>query len=64
MSLAVLLRSSLFALFQLLITPLFAVVALLTFPFAPLTRYRIITCWSRLMIDAASSLCGRRWPSR
>lgn len=61
MSLAVLLRSSLFALFQLLITPLFAVVALLTFPFAPLTRYRIITCWSRLMIDAASSLCGIRY---
>lgn len=61
MSLAVWLRSSLFAVFQILVTPLFAIIALLTFPFAPLTRYRIITCWSRLMVAAAASICGIRY---
>lgn len=57
----VLLRSSLFALFQLLVTPIFAIIALLTFPFAPLTRYRVITCWSRLMVAAAAAICGIRY---
>ncbi len=38
----VVLRSTLFALFLLVITPPYALVALLTFPFAPLTRYRVI----------------------
>lgn len=51
-------RSCLFALFQTVITPLFAVISLFTFPFRPLVRYRIITTWSRLMVDAARILCG------
>lgn len=55
------LRSTLFALFQIVITPPFAVVALLTFPFPPLTRYRIITVWARLIIAAARSICGIRY---
>ncbi|MGQ0525880.1 MAG: lysophospholipid acyltransferase family protein [Betaproteobacteria bacterium] len=61
MKASVVLRSSLYALFQFLVTPFFAVIALLTFPFPPLTRYRIITQWSRLMVAAATGICGIRY---
>jgi 1-acyl-sn-glycerol-3-phosphate acyltransferase len=61
MSGGVLFRSSLFALFQLLITPLFSGVALLTFPFAPLTRYRVISHWARWNLAAARVICGIRY---
>jgi len=61
MTSGVVLRSLLFALFQILITPVFAVIALLTFPFAPLSRYRVITAWSRLMVLGASAICGIRY---
>jgi 1-acyl-sn-glycerol-3-phosphate acyltransferase len=61
MSAGVVLRSTTFALFQILVTPVFAIIALLTFPFAALTRYRIITCWSRLTIAAARTICGIRY---
>lgn len=57
----VVLRSSLFALFQLVITPPYALVALLTFPFTPFTRYRVISGWARLMIAAAEAVCGIRY---
>lgn len=56
-----LLRSTLFAVFQVVITPVFAVIALLTFPFSRLTRYRIITTWSRLIVAAAEVICGVRY---
>ena len=55
------LRSCLFAAFQILITPPFAVIALLTFPFGPFTRYRIITCWTRLILWATAAICGIRY---
>ena len=58
---SVVVRSCLFAAFQILITPPFAIVALLTFPLPALTRYRIITTWSRLIILAAEYLCGIRY---
>lgn len=45
-----LLRSSLFALALLLVTPPYALLALATFPLPALTRYRIISGWSRLII--------------
>jgi 1-acyl-sn-glycerol-3-phosphate acyltransferase len=61
MKASIVLRSSLYALFQSLVTPFFAVIALLTFPFPPLTRYRIITQWSRLMVSAAACICGIRY---
>jgi 1-acyl-sn-glycerol-3-phosphate acyltransferase len=54
-------RSCLFALFQIVITPLFAVISLFTFPFRPLVRYRIITTWSRLMVEAARVRCGMHY---
>jgi 1-acyl-sn-glycerol-3-phosphate acyltransferase len=61
MTLGVVLRSSLFALFQLAITPPYALVALLTFPFTPPTRYRVISGWARLLVAAAERICGIRY---
>ena len=56
-----LLRSSLFALALVLVTPPYAVLTLLTFPLPPLTRNRIISGWSHLMVWLARVLCGIRW---
>lgn len=58
---SVVLRSCLFAAVQLLITPPFALVALLTFPLAAITRYRVISLWSRLVVLAAEVICGIRY---
>ena len=55
------LRSVIFALALLVITPAYALIALATFPLPRLTRYRIITCWSRLIITAAGGICGIRY---
>lgn len=55
------LRSTLFALFLTLITPVFAVIALLTFPLPPLTRYRIISLWTHSVMWAARVICGIRY---
>lgn len=57
----ILLRSTLFALVQSLATIVFSFVALLTFPFGPFTRYRIITLWNRLVVSAARAICGIRF---
>lgn len=57
----IVLRSLLFALVQAVVTPVFAVIALCTFPFNPFTRYRIITVWSRLIIASARTICGIRY---
>lgn len=54
-------RSTLFAAFLTLITPVFAFLALLTFPLPPLMRYRIITQWTRLVMWAAETICGIRY---
>ena len=59
--LQVAIRSSLFAAFQIVITPVFAVIALLTFPLPPLTRYRIISKWTRCVMWAARIICGIRY---
>ncbi|HUO43989.1 MAG TPA: lysophospholipid acyltransferase family protein [Burkholderiales bacterium] len=58
---SVVVRSCLFAAVQILITPPFAIVALLTFPLPPFTRYRVITTWSRLIVAAAEKICGVRY---
>ncbi|MBM3373873.1 MAG: 1-acyl-sn-glycerol-3-phosphate acyltransferase [Betaproteobacteria bacterium] len=55
------LRSTLFAAVLVIITPLFAAIALLTFALPALTRYRIITVWSRCVVWAARVLCGIRY---
>jgi 1-acyl-sn-glycerol-3-phosphate acyltransferase len=55
---SVFLRSCLFIAFQIIITPPYAIVALLTFPFGPFTRYRIISTWTRLVLWAVRVICG------
>jgi len=55
------LRSAAFALVQLVVTPVWAIVSLLTFPFSALTRYRIISAWSRFMVWTAARVCGIRY---
>ncbi|HTS53209.1 MAG TPA: lysophospholipid acyltransferase family protein [Burkholderiales bacterium] len=57
----VVLRSSLFLLTQAALTVAWSVVSLLTFPFRPFTRYRIITLWSRLVVWLARVICGVRY---
>lgn len=61
MRLGVVLRSSLLALFQLVMTPPYALIALATFPLGPFTRYRIISLWARMMVAAAETICGIRY---
>jgi 1-acyl-sn-glycerol-3-phosphate acyltransferase len=56
-----LLRSSLFALALILITPPYALVALATFPLPPMARYRIISGWSRSVIFLAKAILGIVW---
>lgn len=55
------LRSSLFAALLTLITPVFAVIAILTFPLPALIRYRIITVWTRWAMWGARVICGIRY---
>lgn len=54
------LRSLIFLLLQLLLTPIFSTLALLTFPFPPLTRYRLISSYARTMIVVLRWVCGIR----
>lgn len=56
-----LLRSALFALALVVVTPPYALIALATFPLPRLARYRIISGWSRLVVRLARALCGIRW---
>lgn len=57
MNAGVVLRSCLFAAVQIVITPPYALLSLLTFPFGPFTRYRIITSWTRVILFALRHLC-------
>jgi len=56
-----LLRSGLFALALLAVTPPYAIVALATLPLPRLVRYRIISGWSRLVVLLARAILGIRW---
>jgi 1-acyl-sn-glycerol-3-phosphate acyltransferase len=58
---SVLLRSCLFAAFQIVTTPPFSVISLLTFPFGPFTRYRIIRYWALVNLWAVAHICGIRF---
>lgn len=55
---SVFLRSLAFFVLQTALTVIFACISLLTFPFDALTRYRVITTWSRLVVALARGLCG------
>jgi len=55
------LRSALFALGLLVTTPIYSVIALATFPLHPVTRYRIISGWSVIMLFWLKVTCGIRY---
>lgn len=55
-----LLRSSLFALALILITPPYALLALASFPLPRMLRYRIISGWSRLAVFLSRVILGIR----
>ncbi|HEY0269182.1 MAG TPA: lysophospholipid acyltransferase family protein [Methyloradius sp.] len=52
------LRSFLFMLGMWLVTPVYAVIAMLTFPLPPVRRYKIISGWSRIMLWWLGVTCG------
>ena len=54
------LRSLAFALFQLVVTPLYAIAVVLLFWLPPVARYRFITGWCAIMLHGARALCGIR----
>jgi 1-acyl-sn-glycerol-3-phosphate acyltransferase len=54
------LRSLLFALFQLVVTPPYALAVLSLFWLPPLPRYRFITYWCRANLWGARVICGIR----
>lgn len=58
---SVFIRSTLFALFEVLVTPPFALLALFCAPLPPAIRYRVITAWSRLIVVGAEKICGIRY---
>ena len=58
---AALLRSIVYEILRFAITVVFALISLFTFSFRPLTRYRIITVWSHLVIGLAWAVCGVRY---
>jgi 1-acyl-sn-glycerol-3-phosphate acyltransferase len=55
------LRSAIFALALLVITPPYALVSLASFPLPRLSRYRIIAGWSHLVVFLARAILGIRW---
>jgi 1-acyl-sn-glycerol-3-phosphate acyltransferase len=56
--LGVLLRSTVFFLTALCITPPYALLAWLVWPLPARMRYRIVTSWSHLIVALARSICG------
>ena len=55
------LRSSAFAVALLLVTPPYALIALLTAPLPRMLRYRIISGWSRLVVVLSRLVLGIDW---
>ena len=55
------LRSTLYLLLQIIITPPYALVVLATYPLSPLNRYRVISGWSHIMLFLARFICGVRY---
>jgi 1-acyl-sn-glycerol-3-phosphate acyltransferase len=54
-------RSVLFAIALVLVTPPYALLALLTFPLPRMARYRVISGWSRLVVHLARLILGIEW---
>lgn len=58
---AVALRSTLFFLAALVVTPAYALLAWLVWPLPAKLRYRLVTSWSHLIVALARSVCGIRY---
>ncbi len=56
-----LLRSTFFAIVQTFLTIVFSMLALLTFPIKPFSRYRIIFLWNHIVVRMARVICGIRY---
>ena len=54
-------RSLLFALYQLLVTPPYALLVLACFWMPPKPRYRVVIGWCWLILQGARLICGIRW---
>jgi 1-acyl-sn-glycerol-3-phosphate acyltransferase len=63
-ALAVVLRSTVFAMLVVLITPPYALAAWLVWPLPALLRYRIVTSWSHVVVGLARVVCGIRYRLR
>ncbi|MHB1678285.1 MAG: lysophospholipid acyltransferase family protein [Sulfuriferula sp.] len=57
----IVLRSVVFLVLQSLLTVIFALLALLVFPFPVFFRYRVITGWNRIVVWLARWVCGIRY---
>lgn len=57
-------RSLVLFLLQLVITPVFTLIAIFSFPFHPVTRYRLISGWALCMMWLLRVLCGIRMEVR
>ncbi len=57
----VVLRSALYTLLQIIITPLYFLVIFASFPLSPLSRYRITSGWAHLMLFLLRVICGIRY---
>ncbi|TCV84704.1 lysophospholipid acyltransferase family protein [Sulfurirhabdus autotrophica] len=55
------LRSLIYALCVFVITPVYSIISILTFPFHPITRYRIISYWARLNLFLVRVICGLKY---
>ena len=60
-SASVFVRSTLFMLAALCITPPYALLAWVVWPLPARVRYRIVTSWSHIMIAMARAICGIRY---
>ncbi|MBA0903111.1 MAG: 1-acyl-sn-glycerol-3-phosphate acyltransferase [Candidatus Nitrotoga sp.] len=60
----VFIRSLIFSLLQAVITPVYTLIAILTFPLHPITRYRIISGWALTMLWLLRVVCGIRMEVR
>lgn len=58
---ATVLRSGLYLLLQVIITPPYAIVVLASFPLRPLARYRVISYWAKIMVWLARVVLGIRF---
>ncbi|MGH8684704.1 MAG: lysophospholipid acyltransferase family protein [Nitrosospira sp.] len=52
------LRSTLYSLLQIVITPPYALIVFAAFPLSPLSRYRITSGWAHLMLFLLRVVCG------